>query len=53
MAGWLTTPAGIGHTLGSLGETAPDQAHAWVNGSLWDQVAYETWSDVLTRDELT
>lgn len=44
-AGWIVTLAGIGHTLGSLIETAPHHLGSWFDGSLWSETDYATWSD--------
>lgn len=44
-AGWIITLCGIGHTVGSLVETAPDNARAWFDGSLWSGGGdYTDWS---------
>lgn len=43
-AGWIITLAGIGHTLGSLLETAPDYAGAWFGG-VWNLGDYPEMSD--------
>jgi Family of unknown function (DUF6463) len=34
-AGFIITLCGVGHTLGSLVETAPSHADAWFDGALW------------------
>jgi hypothetical protein len=44
-AGWIITLAGIGHTLGSLLETAPDHTDTWFTGPLWTETDYRAWSD--------
>ncbi|MEU1372350.1 DUF6463 family protein [Streptomyces triculaminicus] len=43
-AGWIITLAGIGHTLGSLLETAPDYAGTWFGGG-WNLGDYPEMSD--------
>ncbi len=43
-AGWIITLAGIGHTLGSLVEAAPDHAGTWFNGG-WNLGDYPEMSD--------
>ncbi|MFD5323281.1 DUF6463 family protein [Streptomyces sp. NPDC127092] len=43
-AGWMITLAGIGHTLGSLLQAAPDHAGTWFDG-LWNSGAYPEMSD--------
>ncbi|WBQ06216.1 DUF6463 family protein [Kribbella sp. CA-293567] len=45
IAGWLLTAAGLGHTLGSFLETAPDHLRTWFDGHLWSQADYTAWSD--------
>lgn len=45
IAGWIITAAGIGHTLGSLIEAAPDHLGDWLNGHLWSQTDFTAWSD--------
>ncbi|MFH5229400.1 DUF6463 family protein [Antrihabitans spumae] len=47
-AGWIITLAGIGHTVGSLAETAPDHAETWFAGTLWSETDYTTFSDAAT-----
>lgn len=44
-AGWIIILAGIGHTLGSLLETAPDHLETWFSGPLWSETDYVEWSD--------
>lgn len=44
-AGWLITLAGLGHTIGSLVETAPDHIGSWFDGSLWSERDYSAQSD--------
>jgi hypothetical protein len=44
-AGWITTLAGVAHTLGSLIETVPDHVGTWFNGDLWSETGYEGLSD--------
>lgn len=36
-AGWLITLCGVGHTLGSLIETAPHYAGDWFRWALWEE----------------
>ncbi|CAA9391667.1 MAG: hypothetical protein AVDCRST_MAG03-658 [uncultured Rubrobacteraceae bacterium] len=36
-AGWLITLCGVGHTLGSLVETAPRYAGGWLSWALWEE----------------
>lgn len=43
-AGIIITLCGIGHTVGSLIEAAPDHAGAWLSGALW-RAAYPGMSD--------
>jgi hypothetical protein len=44
-AGWLIVLAGVGHTLGSLIETAPEHVGTWFSGSLWSETDYADLSD--------
>ncbi|MFD3704135.1 DUF6463 family protein [Nocardia sp. NPDC058658] len=44
-AGVIITLGGIGHTVGSLVETAPTHLGSWFDGHLWDQYDYAEWSD--------
>ncbi|MHA7957016.1 DUF6463 family protein [Streptomyces sp. L500] len=43
-AGWIITLAGMGHTLGSLVEAAPDHAGTWFGGG-WNLGDYPDMSD--------
>ncbi|MER5204817.1 DUF6463 family protein [Streptomyces sp. NPDC002825] len=43
-AGWIITLAGVGHTLGSLAEAAPDHAGTWFDGG-WNLGDYPEMSD--------
>ncbi|MGW0885827.1 DUF6463 family protein [Streptomyces sp. NPDC002671] len=43
-AGWIITLAGMGHTLGSLVEAAPDHAGTWFDGG-WNLGDYPEMSD--------
>jgi hypothetical protein len=44
-AGWIIVLAGVGHTLGSLVETAPEHVGTWFSGSLWSETGYAGLSD--------
>lgn len=46
-AGWIITLCGIGHTAGSLIQTAPDNAGRWFDGSLWSAGGedFGAWSE--------
>lgn len=46
-AGWIITLCGIGHTTGSLIQTAPDNAGSWFDGSLWSAGGedFGAWSE--------
>lgn len=45
-AGWIITLCGIGHTTGSLIQTAPDNAGRWFDGSLWGAGGdFGAWSE--------
>ncbi|MFJ8584656.1 DUF6463 family protein [Streptomyces sp. NPDC093595] len=43
-AGWIIALAGLGHTLGSLVEAAPDHAGTWFGG-VWNLGDYPGMSD--------
>ncbi|MFI0367072.1 DUF6463 family protein [Actinomadura sp. 1N219] len=43
-AGWIIVLAGLGHTLGSLVEAAPDHAGTWFGG-VWNLGDYPEMSD--------
>lgn len=43
-AGWIIALAGIGHTLGSLVQAAPDHAGTWFDG-VWNLGDYPEMSD--------
>ncbi|GGS23749.1 hypothetical protein GCM10010252_73770 [Streptomyces aureoverticillatus] len=43
-AGWIIALAGLGHTLGSLVEAAPDHAGAWFDG-VWNMGDYPEMGD--------